>query len=922
MRRNRVFPALLAGVTSLVTADRGAQAQVFEPTAGSHVWNNDNNWGPGPPQPYPNGVGATATISAPTDHLTIDLGQTITLSALTITKSQSAAFDTTITATAPNGFVFDGGGTISTLPSYDLGGGASIIAAPVSFNGPLTITQGDDQILRFTGSLSGSGSVNVNRTGDGEQFVAFNAANSYGGATTVTGNGTTVFAVLRLNHADAIPGGLGASGGASNITLTNSAILGLGSTDFTRSIGAGPDQIQFLTPVNSGFAAFGGTRVVNLGGAQASVAWANAGFGTLTFGSPTSDGTVDFQNPLNLGNANRTVRAVDGTAPIDGKLSGGMTSTGGANNFTKTGGGTLSLAGPSTYTGNTIINGGALRIDHPQSLPANSNVSLSGGGVLGLGVADYAATIGTAAGQVQFGTGNAGFAAYNGDRKVTLNGGAPLTWGVGSLNVAGGLILSDDGADGLLEFTNALDLGASDRTLIGRSGAAPIDARLTGVLSGAGGIIKTTAGTLELAAANTYTGVTRVNGGVLLLTNANSIPGGTAGASTGNITLGGGVLGLGAGDFTAPLGVGPGQVQWAAPENGGFAAFGGNRVVNIGGANAPLTWGVDGFATANLILSWAGSDGRVEFTNPINLNGAVRTFAGRDGTQAVDSRVSGVISGPGGVIKTQPGTLEFTAANTYDGDTTVEAGRLLANNTSGSAFGGGNVIVTAAGTLGGVGFVGTVADESNITVQADGRLAPGTSIGKLSVAGNATWEAGSFFDLDLGGNAAGQFDQLAIDGIATLSGSLAIHLLNGYVPAAGTSLEVLTATGGVTGSFAPPSPSNGVAWDIVYGTDDVTLVARFAADFNNDGDVDVVDLNAWKTNAGLATGATRSQGDADGDGDVDGSDFLTWQRSVGLASTTAASATVPEPTGIVLLALHVVGMLVRRRSTGAQLRTL
>jgi hypothetical protein len=147
-------------------------------------------------------------------------------------------------------------------------------------------------------------------------------------------------------------------------------------------------------------------------------------------------------------------------------------------------------------------------------------------------------------------------------------------------------------------------------------------------------------------------------------------------------------------------------------------------------------------------------------------------------------------------------------------------------------------------------------------------------------------------------------------------------LLNGYVPAAGTSLEVLTATGGVTGSFAPPSPSNGVAWDIVYGTDDVTLVARFAADFNNDGDVDVVDLNAWKTNAGLATGATRSQGDADGDGDVDGSDFLTWQRSVGLASTTAASATVPEPTGIVLLALHVVGMLVRRRSTGAQLRTL
>jgi len=896
-----------------VFAASAARGQVFEPTSGSHAWNDNNNWGPAPPQPFPDGAGASVTLPAPTGALSIELGQPITIGSLTINKSTTGSFVTTVTGTSPNGLTFDGGGTIATTASFADGGGLSHIAAPVSFSGPLTVTQGDDHSLRFSEPLSGAGSVNVNRDTNGEQFVEFNAANSYAGSTTVTGNAGTAFTVLRLNEPNAIPGGLDATGGASNITLTNSGILGLGSTDLRRSIGAGVDQIQFTTALNSGFAAFGGTRVVNFGGAAAPVTWSTAGFGTLTFGNATANGTVDFQNPLSLGNANRTIRAVDGSAAIDGKISASITSTGAASNLTKTGGGTLSLAAANSYTGNTIVNAGALRFDHPEALPATSNVALSGGGIWGLGVADFNGTVGTGAGQVQFGVtgagnGNAGFAAYGGDRKVTFNGGAPLVWGVATdFTVVGNFILSDDGADSLVEFTNAIDLNGASRTFAGRDGTPAIDSKVSGVVSGAGEFIKTQPGTLELSAANTYTGTTRASGGVLLLTNAESIPGGINGGSVANVVLEGGVLGLGQGDFTAPTGSGAGQVLFGDTENGGFAAFGGHRKVNLGGDAGPVVWGVDGFATGNLILSWAGSDGLIEFVNPIDLNGAARTFAGRNGTAAIDSRVSGVVSGVGGVIKTQPGTLEFTAANAYDGGTVIDAGRLLANNSSGSAFGSGDVTVNADGTLGGTGFIGVAGDPSNVIVNAEGRIAPGASVGKLTVAGDVTWQSGSFFDVELAGvTPETQFDKLVIDGAATLAGTLHVDLLDGFIPAVGTTFEVLTASGGVTGTFADVTWSGSTSWEVQYGPNSATLVAAapsFEADYDEDGDVDSDDLNRWTTNFG--TGTAHAQGDGDADCDVDGSDFLLWQRQLGggvTPPTGAAATAVPEPAGLIIFA--------------------
>ena len=236
---------------------------------------------------------------------------------------------------------------------------------------------------------------------------------------------------------------------------------------------------------------------------------------------------------------------------------------------------------------------------------------------------------------------------------------------------------------------------------------------------------------MELSAANNYGGTTKIQNGVLLLTNANSIPGGIIGGNTNTIifTSSGGEIGLGNGNFTSDLGTGrvrsnsvPRTIMASPP-----TAL--DRSVNLGGASAEVTWGVNNFIGGQFILSDVGADKMLDFQNPIDLNGAVRTFDVRDGTANVDGVLSGVLSGTGGgLTKISPGTLKLTAANNYDGATTVSAGRLLVSNTGGSGTGTGAVTVNSGGTLGGTGTI-----SGAVTVNAGGHIAPGESIESLDV---------------------------------------------------------------------------------------------------------------------------------------------------------------------------------------------
>ena len=271
---------------------------------------------------------------------------------------------------------------------------------------------------------------------------------------------------------------------------------------------------------------------------------------------------VDFKNPLVV-TAARVVRSYDGSADIDGRISGSISGAGGLN---KQNDGVLSLAAANSYSGATIVQGGVLRLDHVDALSSNSNMEIRGGGVLGLGAADLARNLGLAAGQLRFtttGGSDGGFSAHGGNRAVVLSGGAALNWASGDF-VAGSLILGHNSADSTIDLQNPINLGSSTRTVIAQNGSAVIDGKLSGELSGTGGLFKDNPGTLELSALNTYGGTTTIRAGVLLLTNEFSIPGGIAGSNTANIIFAGtnnqnvSVLGLGSGDFTSDLGTGAG----------------------------------------------------------------------------------------------------------------------------------------------------------------------------------------------------------------------------------------------------------------------------------------------------------------------------------------------------------------------------
>lgn len=83
----------------------------------------------------------------------------------------------------------------------------------------------------------------------------------------------------------------------------------------------------------------------------------------------------------------------------------------------------------------------------------------------------------------------------------------------------------------------------------------------------------------------------------------------------------------------------------------------------------------------------------------------------------------------GTLVKTGPGTMELTAANLYQGGTTISGGTLLVNNTSGSGTGTGGVTVQSGGTLAGNGTI-----TGGITVQPGGTLSPGYGVGTLTVS--------------------------------------------------------------------------------------------------------------------------------------------------------------------------------------------
>jgi hypothetical protein len=74
----------------------------------------------------------------------------------------------------------------------------------------------------------------------------------------------------------------------------------------------------------------------------------------------------------------------------------------------------------------------------------------------------------------------------------------------------------------------------------------------------------------------------------------------------------------------------------------------------------------------------------------------------------------------------------------------------------------------------------------------------------------------------LAGSGSSQYNRLLITGKATLDGSLAVSLTNGFVPKTGDIYKVVTH-GSRTGSFADLNAPMGIPLRVVYNSADTDL---------------------------------------------------------------------------------------------------
>jgi outer membrane autotransporter protein len=215
---------------------------------------------------------------------------------------------------------------------------------------------------------------------------------------------------------------------------------------------------------------------------------------------------------------------------------------------------------------------------------------------------------------------------------------------------------------------------------------------------------------------------------------------------------------------------------------------------------------------------------------PGTLNASGVQFGAGTGTINFNHTASGYIFsrpifGSGTINQLAGETILTNNFSTFAGPTNVTGGRLAVNG----SISGSLVTVSGGGILGGIGTVGAIA------ANAGGIVAPGNSIGTLNVAGNVVFGSGSIYQVEV--NAAGQGDKLLAGGTATISGATVQVLAAAGNYSSSTSYTILSATGGVTGTFAGVTSNLAfLSASLTYDANNVNLLlARNSTSFSSVG---------------------------------------------------------------------------------------
>ena len=324
-----------------------------------------------------------------------------------------------------------------------------------------------------------------------------------------------------------------------------------------------------------------------------------------------------------LGTGVGNVRLVNADASLIFNRSGSTGVSGtisGNGSFIKKGLGSVTLSGSNTYVGETLISNGVLAVTTTNSLP--------------------------------------GFATAG---KVVLSSGAGLSVGVGRWSVADINALIDTGIYGSDTYFG-FDTTAGNYTYSGLF-----------ALPNVAGIVKTGPYVLKLPTDTGCAGRVTALSGILQADFGSGLPAET------NLVLAGGSYSSASGSVATPLGTDGAQITFASGTASGFSAVDMPLTVNLGGAGDSLLWGSAVFNPSALVLNEIGANTNLTFVNGLTLNGATRTINVNATGSGAAAQIDGVLangSGTAGLVKGGNGILRLTAANTFTGVTTVNAGTL------------------------------------------------------------------------------------------------------------------------------------------------------------------------------------------------------------------------------------------------------
>jgi autotransporter-associated beta strand protein len=586
------------------------------------------------------------------------------------------------------------------------------------------------------------------------------------------------------------------------------------------------------------------------------------------------------------GSVTSTTITIDlaGNSTYSGQIGGPVGGTANDKNWNvvKQGSGTLTLSGANTYSGTTAVETGTLAVAHNNALgSAAAGTTVAVGATLrlqgapNLSVAEPLTLNGT-------GFGNAG-ALVSANGFNTWSG--PITLGSPSVVAQ----ITDD----FLTISAAINNNGHDLTFRVEQNAG----FLHGVVSGAGGLIKSGNGQLNVNQPNTYSGWTTIAEG-LLSVSAN----GTLGdSSTGTRVNPGCTLAVyTTSPFAEPLFLagGPGYVGYGALTGTSSTISGpvmleGNVTISVVNPNSTLTisgpisdngagHGItlhafhessrtfvlsgensySGSTTINSGTLRTTSSAALPFTTALTVSpgatwemtsgGVVGSLAGggtvllgntplQVGRNDTSTTFSGVISRNGQIVKEGSGVWTLAGTIQDNGQININVGALLIN---GSLAAGSAVTVNSGTTLGGRGTIG-----GPVVVRDGGVLAPGTSPGTLRTA-DTTFQTGSSFHVEIGGampgNAATNHDQLIVAGSVLIQDHVALSLtaLGGFVPSIGQVLTIVnndgTGPGDHTGAFAG-LPEGGVITNFLGS--ELHAVISYAGGDGNDVVLTIVSPN-------------------------------------------------------------------------------